>query len=510
MRSDSVHEMIKKITENLKFPNLIVSFSHSDYISSLGGTEKVLHEEQREFAERGMSYIQVFGAASNGDGRLKDPLDQVVGVNVDSVSAGHCTLVQLTLIIQWLQRIKRLHLVALHIHHLMNLSAPGLLYFMNILQISKVRVYLHDYFTVCPEFNLLRDGKHYCSVECKGCGSEEERAPHFSRMKRLFEDTSAKFIAPSQIAADVWTQSFPEHADKIRVVPHQVSFEGQAPAPRPHGGTSNDRPRIAYLGYESMCKGLETWWALVSTEELKAHYDFFHLGAAGRKMPGVSYVPVSFLDEGPNAMIHALRKNQIDIAFLWSIWPETYSFTLFEAFAANCFVLTNEMSGNIAVQVRPSGRGRVLGDESEVFEMLKDVNDIKGMLRGHVSRNSPIGLTFNPQLIEESVEYMKPAAYFNYVDKEDLERLQERSSDWYRFIRSIELEKIRTDYIENMLHYIQELERRLSEANKQIEIPLHQMLDQLIEFLGRYPALKRAGKAVFQVIWRVYQRRKLK
>jgi len=259
-----------------------------------------------------------------------------------------------------------------------------------------------------------------------------------------------------------------------------------------------------------MCKGLESWWALVSTEELKAHYDFYHLGAAGLKMPGVSYVPVSFLDEGPNAMIHALRKNQIDIAFLWSIWPETYSFTLFEAFAANCFVLTNEMSGNIAVQVRASGRGRLFGDESEVFGMLKDVAGVKEVLRSHVSRNRSMGLSFNPKLIEESVEYMKPAVYFSYVKKEDLERLREESSSWRRFIRSIELEKIRADYIENMLHYIQELERRLSEANEQLETPLHQMLDQLIEFLGRYPALKRAGKAVFQVVWRVYQRRRLK
>ncbi len=529
MISDTVHEMIKKITEHLRFSNLIVSFSHSDYMSSLGGTEKVIHEEQMEYAKRGISYVQIYGAIPRENGHQEKPLDQLVGVNVDSVPIGRYTLIQLTLIIQFLQRIKRVYPIALHLHHTMNLSVPGLLYFINVLRTAKVRVFLHDYFTICPEFNLLRNEKYYCGVECEDCDRKGERMPHFLRMKRLFAETNAEFIAPSQVAADVWQKSFPEHAEAIRVVPHQISSECQAPSRQPLGESSNDRPRIAYLGYESMCKGLETWWRLVSNEELTGHYDFFHLGAAGLKMPGVTYVPVSFLDDGPDAMIKALENNRIDIAFLWSIWPETYSFTLFEAFAANCFVITIEISGNIAAQVRTSGRGVVCRDESEVFGLLKEVGGIKELLRDHLSRYSPIGLTFNPELIEKSVESMKPEAYFSYVEKEDLERLREKSSGWHRFIRAMELEKIRTNYIENMLHYIQELEERLPETKQRpiedysrvqekepvpplghVEIPLHRMLDQFAQFLDRYPLLKRAGRAVFRVIYRVQQRKKLK
>jgi hypothetical protein len=350
---------------------------------------------------------------------------------------------------------------------------------------------------------------------------------HFSLMKRLFQDTKAEFIAPSQVAANIWQKAFPEHADEIRVVPHQISFDGQAPTQPISGKTFDDRPRIAYLGYESMCKGLETWWELVSNKELTGHYDFFHLGAAGLKMPGVTYIPVSFLSDGPDAMIQALKKNRIDIAFLWSIWPETYSFTLFEAFAANCFVVTNEISGNIVAQVRATGRGAIYHDTSEVFEMLKDVESVKEVLRDHAGRHSPLRLTLNSRLIEESVKGMKSEAYFLHLE-EDIERLEEKSNDWDRLVRALELEKMRSDYIENKLIYIQELEKRRSEKDPQpienhsqvkrgpvrppghVEIPLHQMLDQLIEFLGRYPTLKRAGKALFQVIWRIYQRGKLK
>ncbi len=540
----SLFDRVQKIAGLLESPNVIIAFSHSDYLVSLGGTEKVLHEEQREFAERGISYVQVYGAASNENERVKDPLGQVVGVNVDSLPAGHFSLVQLILILQWLQSIRRLHVTAIHIHHTMNLSVPGLLYLMNVLHDAKVRFFLHDYFTICTQFNLIPDEKHYCRLDCENCESENERIPHYLLMKRLFENTRAEFIAPSQVAADIWQNSFPEHTEKIRVIPHQVHFDVETSSSRPREVTSNDRPRIAYLGYESMCKGLERWWELLSIKELTEYYDFYHLGAAGLKMPGVTYVKVSFLDEGLDAMIHALKKNRIDIAFLWSIWPETYSFTLFEAFAANCFVVTNKKSGNIAAQVRASGRGAVYRDESELVEMLKDVIGVKEMLRNHVSRNSPIGLNFNPQLAEESVERMKPAASFSYVEREDLARLAEGSSDWDRFIHAMEQEKIRADYIEDMLRHIQELEKRLSETSRQPdedqsrvktepdrptshdeipfedplqveggpvhppdhdEIPLHQMVDQLAAFLERYPALKRAGRTLFQVIWRVYQ-----
>ena len=309
----SLFDRIQKIAGLLKSPNVIIAFSHSDYLVSLGGTEKVLHEEQKEFAKRGISYIQVYGVASNGNERAKDPLGQVVGVNVDSLPAGHLALVQLILILQWLQSIRRLHITAIHIHHTMNLSVPGLLYVMTVLHDAKVRVFLHDYFTICTQFNLLPDEKHYCGLDCENCETKDERIPHYLLMKRLFENTGAEFIAPSQVAADIWQNSFPEHAEKIRVIPHQIPFDIETSSSQSREAAPNDRPRIAYMGYESMCKGLESWWELVSIKEFTRHYDFYHLGAAGLKMPGVTYIPVSFLDDGPDAMIHALNKNRIDI-----------------------------------------------------------------------------------------------------------------------------------------------------------------------------------------------------
>ena len=71
-------------------------------------------------------------------------------------------------------------------------------------------------------------------------------------------------------------------------------------------------------------------------------------------------------------MVVELMKNSIDISFLWSIWPETYSYTYYESFAAGSFVITNNLSGNIADQVRNNKNGIVLEDYSELIDLLSN------------------------------------------------------------------------------------------------------------------------------------------
>ena len=89
----------------------------------------------------------------------------------------------------------------------------------------------------------------------------------------------------------------------------------------------------------------------------------------------VSYVQtidVNFQISGPDAMRAALERHQLDFAFLWSIWPETFSFTCYEAMAAGAFVLTGQQSGNIAAQAGAGSRGRVFPDLDAVERFLVD------------------------------------------------------------------------------------------------------------------------------------------
>ena len=124
--------------------------------------------------------------------------------------------------------------------------------------------------------------------------------------------------------------------------------------------------RIAYVGYQARNKGYEQWKEFVTYH--KDQFEFYHMGSAIERLPGVCYIEVSFQKEGTMAMTDALKKNKIDMVFLWSLWAETYSYTYFESMAANCFVITYQDSGNIAEQVKKNGNGFVYKSLQELKE----------------------------------------------------------------------------------------------------------------------------------------------
>ena len=48
-----------------------------------------------------------------------------------------------------------------------------------------------------------------------------------------------------------------------------------------------------------------------------------------------------------NAMVEAIRKEALDIVFMWTQCPETYSYVYYEMSINGVYVLTNTNSGNI-------------------------------------------------------------------------------------------------------------------------------------------------------------------
>lgn len=406
---------IESLCDKLRFPRYVLSISHSDYRICIGGTEKVLHEEQSEFRRLGISYVQLFPVTSGNSSPETQVGDQLIGVNIDSTPIENLTITQFGLILQVLNIKGNIKPSAIHLHHMMNFSLPGLMFLLWSAGCARIRVFIHDYYMVCTDFNLLKNGREYCGDHflnagfCETCERHGGRGRHMEGIRALLKEANPEIVAPSPTAASVWGRYFKEYATTVRVVPHQrvipAVTEDSDRADRLE--RAGYRPRIAYLGYESLCKGIETWWRLVKNEEIRKKFRLYHLGATGSGMPGVTYIPVSFLQDGPNAMIHALKENRIDIAFLWSIWPETYSFTLFEALAANCFIVTNRLSGNIAARVRNEDRGVVFADEAELFSYLHDLSQVRKDLSRCFQHHFPAELVFNPQLAVETAQACK-------------------------------------------------------------------------------------------------------
>lgn len=92
--------------------------------------------------------------------------------------------------------------------------------------------------------------------------------------------------------------------------------------------------------------------------------------------------------ETPDAMSKAIVQSKVDVVLHWANWPETFSFTTFEALSAGAFVLTNPVSGNVQATVRATGRGAVLDDQAALDIMFAD-----GSLARMVAKRRAIAAT---------------------------------------------------------------------------------------------------------------------
>ena len=79
-------------------------------------------------------------------------------------------------------------------------------------------------------------------------------------------------------------------------------------------------------------------------------------------------------------MIDSLKEYGIDIVYLSSVCPETFSYTYYEAYEAGCFVLTREGSGNICDQVKKQGNGLVFESVDDMVNWLDDLEEVENIV----------------------------------------------------------------------------------------------------------------------------------
>jgi hypothetical protein len=117
-------------------------------------------------------------------------------------------------------------------------------------------------------------------------------------------------------------------------------------------------------------------------------YEFYHVGK--EPSPGV---PVNFKEVAVgitdlDKMVRTLGELEIDVALLWSLWPETFCIAAVEALRAGAAVLTFRDSGNVAALVKKTGFGSVLDSEEELESLFENGDVIK-----LAARARPTGLS---------------------------------------------------------------------------------------------------------------------
>ncbi|MBD0426217.1 glycosyltransferase [Aquisalinus flavus] len=260
----------------------------------------------------------------------------------------------------------------------------------------------HDFYAVCPTVKLLDETLTYCGGTCTTTAGEcavdlwtghplpplKDRWVHdwrrnFARVLRSCD----RFVTTSQTARDVIARNFPAlPAEHLRVIRHGRDIADMAP-PRKTPPDTDRSLRVLVPGHLSPAKGSH----LIS--EIKAldregRIEFHLMGnaAAVPEMDGIvhhgPYDRAGFADQ--------VRAIDPDIGAVLSIWPETYSHTLTELWAAGLPVLAIDI-GAVGERLSETGAGWPVPAEAEalasvLFDQLMAIASEPGCWNGMADR----------------------------------------------------------------------------------------------------------------------------
>lgn len=277
------------------------------------------------------------------------------------------------------------------IHHLMNFELDSLKQVVSVVNADNVKLYVHDYYTACIQYNLLKNDEAYCGnaqldeKKCEGCRYYQEAAAAKKRVVDLLQEMKEKLevIVPSEITRQLWCGAFPEFEGQISIVPHLLmegKYEGNKEP------VSIESVKIGFVGEQSHKKGWDKW--KTATDNLWKQDKkriFYYIGAKTDDRPFIKNINASIETGGNHAMVNALREHSVDCVVLFSGCPETYSYVFFEALAANAYVITCKDSGNIASAAAQFQNGIVLENTAgaltdylaDTKRLLEDINRFK-------------------------------------------------------------------------------------------------------------------------------------
>jgi hypothetical protein len=392
------NSILEKILLKIRYRNIVISISHSNYKVVTAGTEKVLCEEQEILFQNGISYIHFFPKLYSFNSPIDDNT-QYLGMTIDAEFIDYFNINQLKAILYILKKLN-IKFLGINIHHTLGIDMSILDKLISNIS-DNIKFFLHDYYSVCPQINFLKNDKKYCGnmpkSKCLDCVYGKKIEEHINKFRCFFHKYDITFVAPSQIAKELWVKTYGELSHKVRIVPHQV-FKGTYRK----NNISDDKIRLAYVGYQAIHKGWDMWKFI--TENIDTDkYELYHLGKCSEKIKNVNNIKVSFHKGGRDAMIKTIRNNNIDIVFLWSIWPETYSYTYFESYAAGAFVITNSCSGNIADQVIKNQNGIILANKHSIRRFLADSDSVVKLLKKNANMKFPLILDTNVELLDEII-----------------------------------------------------------------------------------------------------------
>lgn len=382
---------------------LYLSVSHDDFTANFGGVQLVLMRESAAVDSMGFDHLHLFPAIPLTVAEFEDP-DPVLGVLLNRERVGYFRGSDIAAVLQEVRQ--AITDCPLAIHSLIGHRAESLLSIFKAAGCRSGWYWVHDYSSVCTGYTLLRNDVEFCggpeptSTACSICVYGDLRAKQMKAHEQLFQGLDLTVLAPSDAALDVWKSSVSVNAP-ARVHEH-LKF-GKARKTRTRSKTESARPlRIAYIGQPVTHKGWPVFKELTLRFGEDDRYQFYHVGKGPQGLPAI-FKEVAVGPDDLDKMVSTLRDLEIDVAVLWSLWPETFCIAAVEALRAGAAVLTFKDSGNVAAMIRKTGFGAVLDSEVEL-NALFETGDVAQL----VAESRPQGL--NAEFSNMTADFIKGRA----------------------------------------------------------------------------------------------------
>lgn len=255
-----------------------------------------------------------------------------------------------------------------HIRHLLMHPLQTLPRLCRLLGIPVV-LSTHDFYLVCPSVHLLDERKRYCGGRCTPGGGVCQQPSVFvtktpplkhnwihtwqERVRNVLSDVDA-LIATTSDAASVLVDIYPEHTDSLQIIEHGRTLGPEwQPLQRP-GGRLPGPLRIVAAAHWDPHKGPDYLRGLAQRLGPRVEWHVF-----GRRSEMLADVAVSHGPFQRDAFRKLIEEVDPDLIGVLSIWPETYSHTLTEAWASGVPVVATDI-GAVAERIRAQGGGILL------------------------------------------------------------------------------------------------------------------------------------------------------
>jgi hypothetical protein len=390
---------------------VVLSVSHDRYTRSVGGVQILVSDEQLAFNARGVAYLHIAPETPRLALAPAAETPFCIQATLDGAYLCTTTYADLAAVLAGLRpRLPEMRRLVLHC--LLGHQAGPLAALHGALAPQDAVFWVNDYESICPGYNLLRNGVEFCgapppdSLACRVCVHGPGRVAHLDQIAGLFAAVPLHVVAPSPAALAVWQAGARLPHLSAQVHEYVALVPGPAPAASlpvadatgsgpaadghdasghgdsrsgdlgrgdsgdgdPGDGAGSVPVRVAFAGLPLVQKGWPAFAALAARLQGMADYKLFHLTAAppDQPLPGVEVVPARVAPGRRGAMTEALLAHAIDLVLVLSPWPETFCLVAYEALAAGADLVALQDSGNVPDLVLRTGRGVVATDAEAV------------------------------------------------------------------------------------------------------------------------------------------------